>query len=171
MKSCTYGVALALLMLLAASGTSLARTSQPLQSDATWHRQLQASIRACGASEPFVNVDCKYVASAKDLVKAEITYHPPGTCANYIQCGKAGMGVPELYTITVEAWEGTDEDTGNPKHYARGWAVSTVNPSKRYTYCWKQNGGYGGGCACLCAVIIKGTALGNRPECGTECRF
>jgi hypothetical protein len=124
---------------------------------------------ACGAGTQFKTVDCSSWSSAPDLASYG-RQTSTGVCdKNYIECGSGGEGRKrETYHIEVSDVHGQRSKDGKAAYYARARIMFDRKTQPDQQYCWKRVGAGGDGCGCLCAVALKGSALGRRPECRCE---
>lgn len=124
---------------------------------------------ACGAGTQFKAVDCNSWSSAPDLA-SNGRQTSTGVCdRNYIDCGGGGEGRKrEIYHIEVSDVHGQRSKDGKAAYYARARIMHDRKTLPDQQYCWKRVGAGGDGCGCLCAVALKGSALGRRPECTCE---
>jgi hypothetical protein len=124
---------------------------------------------ACGAGTQFKTVDCSSWSSAPDLASYG-RQTSTGVCdKNYIECGSGGEGRKrETYHIEVSDVHGQRSKDGKAAYYARARIVVGWKTQPAHQYCWKRVGAGRDGCGCVCAVALKGSALGRRPECRCE---
>jgi hypothetical protein len=120
---------------------------------------------ACGAGKKFRSLSCAAQSSEIDLSDRQTRVF---VLENYIECGDSESRKRKMYHIEVTSTSGVRSFTGQPGYFARARIMHDRKTLPDQHYCWLRLDAGGDGHGCLCAVALKGSVLGRRPECSCE---